>query len=333
MAVTIKDVAKRSGVSIATVSRIINNQTGYSNKTKDKVLKAVKELGYSPNALARGLVGQPTRTIGVLLPNVSSLFAGKLFEGIEGAAKERGYSVVVCNTGTAGKRTIDYLQVLKEKRVEGIIYGSGELTEDQNDALRDLDIPVVMAATKPEDECFPYVKVDDEKAACDAARYLLNKGHTQIAFIGGDLDDPIAGKPRYRGFLKAMEGRNLIPDPALIKLGDFSFNSGKEKMMELLLGKTSFTAVFATSDEMAVGVLHAAYESGISVPGDVSVIGYDNTLAAEMAIPPLTTVAQPLYDIGTHAFMTLVENRQGESLMNHAIIERKTVRKFNEEEL
>ncbi|WP_026689139.1 LacI family DNA-binding transcriptional regulator [Alteribacter aurantiacus] len=326
MAITIKDVAKKANVSIATVSRIVNNQSGYSSGTKEKVLKAIKELGYSPNALARGLVGQPTRTIGVLLPNVSSLFAGKLLEGIEDEAKENGYSVVVCNTGTQGLRAMGYLDMLNEKRVEGIIYGSGDMTKDQGDKLSALNIPVVMVATKPAYGHFPYVKVNDKKAAFDATRCLLDHGHTRIAFIGGQLEDPIAGRPRYEGFIQAMNERDLPIDESLIKFGDFSFNSGKEMMTEFVEEGASFTALFATSDEMAVGVLHAAYEKGIRVPDDLSVIGYDNTLASEMAIPPLTTVAQPLYEMGQKAFQRVIKTGATQIEMKHHMVERETVK-------
>ncbi|PYZ94183.1 LacI family transcriptional regulator [Salipaludibacillus keqinensis] len=331
MSITIKDVAKHAGVSIATVSRIVNNQPGFGKKTKEKVLKSIEELGYTPNAIARGLVGRETRTIGVLLPKVSGLFASKLLEGIETTARKEGYSVFVCHTDSKEDRSIQDLQVLKEKQVDGMIYASDQLSLAQGQLLEAMTCPIVFVSTQSLTHPFPYVKVDDYQAAYDGTSYLLTKGHEQIAFIGGEQDDLIAGKPRDKGFRQAMKDHGMPINEALMVYGDFRFQSGKKGLRQLLAAKTPFSAVFASSDEMAVGVLSEAYDKGISVPKDLAVLGYDNTMAAEMAIPPLTTIAQPLDDMGKQAvtlLLTIRENR-GKAISNieaeHEIVERKTV--------
>ncbi|WP_268877416.1 substrate-binding domain-containing protein [Alteribacter lacisalsi] len=288
------------------------------------------ELGYSPNALARGLVGQATRTIGVLLPNVSSLFAGKLLEGIESAAQQQGYSVVVCNTGSEGERTDDYLAVLKQKRVEGVLYASGVFSKEMAEKLAGIGMPAVTVATKSHEETVPFVKVDDRTAAFDGTSYLIEKGHRKIAFIGGELSDPVAGLPRFEGYREALAAHGLKVDDHLLRFGDFRFEAGKEQMQSLLESETAFTAVFATSDEMAVGALHAAREGGVRVPEDLSVLGYDNTLAAEMALPPLTTVEQPLRSMGEAAFASLTGERKSVTA-GHKIVERQTVVQIEED--
>ncbi|TMW73931.1 LacI family DNA-binding transcriptional regulator [Alteribacter natronophilus] len=330
MSITIKDVARKTGVSIATVSRIVNNQSGYSEQTRKKVIMAIEDLGYSPNALARGLVGQATRTVGVLLPNVSSLFAGKLLEGIEAAAQSEGYSIVVCNTGSEGERTDDYLTILKQKRVEGILYASGDFPKDLGEKIDGLGLPVVTVATRSHEETIPYVKVDDQTAAFDGTSCLIEKGHRSIAFLGGGLSDPVAGKPRFDGYLDALKAHGIPRQDSLVRFGDFRFESGKRETGRLLDEGAAFTALFASSDEMAVGALHAARERGVRVPEELSVLGYDNTLAAEMALPPLTTVEQPLHAMGEQAFRTLI-NGGGSLTAKHAIIERQTVRQIEEE--
>lgn len=331
MGITIKDVAKHAGVSIATVSRIVNSQKGFGEETKQIVLKSIKELGYTPNAIARGLVGRETRTIGVLLPKLSGLFASKLLQGMENEAREQGYSLIVCHTDSREERSIQDIQVLKEKQVDGLIYASDQLSEAQGQLLDDMAAPVVFVSTQSLTHPFPYVKVDDFTAAYDGTSYLINKGHEQIAFIGGELNDLIAGKTRNDGFRQAMEDHQLIVNESLVIIGDFRFQTGKDGLKKLIQSKQPFTAIFAVSDEMAVGVLSEAYEQGLVVPRDFSVVGYDNTMAAEMAIPPLTTVAQPLDEMGKQAVSLLLSIRENPKKMmtnidvEHQIVERKTV--------
>ncbi|UCZ54407.1 substrate-binding domain-containing protein [Bacillus shivajii] len=331
MSITIKDVAKKAGVSIATVSRIINEQSGYSQRTKDKVVRVIEDLGYTPNALARGLVGKETKTIGVLLPKVSGLYASRLLEGIERRANAENYSVLVCHLNSSDSRAVDDLQVLKEKQVDGIIYASEEMSTEQGNMLQTFMCPVILVSTKSMRFSFPYIKVDDVQAAYDGTAYLIGQGHKEIALVSGSADDPIAGKPRIDGFMQAMKDHDIEVNPDLIEYGNFRFESGKRCMEKLMQKRKRFSAVFATSDEMAIGVLSVAYEKGIRIPHDLSVIGYDNTQAAEMAIPPLTTVSQPLMDMGERAVDMMIQQRKQQEtvsnfIISHNIYKRQTVR-------
>lgn len=328
---TIKDVASLAGVSIATVSRILNNQPGYSEETKEKVLKVIEEIGYHPDGVARGLVSKRTNTVAVLLPEFTSSFSLKILQGIEEGTHEQDYSMIVCNTGALASRTLDYIDVLREKKVDGIIYTSAFLAADYYEALKSLQVPIILLSSISEEFSVPYVKVDDEKAAYDATSFLIKKGHQKIAMIGGSKLDQLAGLPRYRGYEKALRERGLQVDERLMVEGDFSFHSGKSAMKKLLQFKDSFTAIFAASDDMALGAISVAYENDLKIPHDFSIIGYDDSHIAEMSIPPLTTVAQPLLEMGKAATEQLIQMIQKEKfsaknlIMDHKIIRRKTV--------
>lgn len=328
---TIKDVAQKANVSIATVSRVLNNLGGYSDKTRQIVNQAIKELGYQPNAIARGLINKRTQTIAVMFPDVSSAFSSALLHGIDEYAHDRNYSVVVCNTDKEGSRTLKYLQLLREKQVDGIIFSSEVLKKDYYEVLESMKIPVVLVSSKTEFAKVPYVKVDDYQAVYDAITYLITKGHRKIAMISGTEGDPNAGTPRIAGYRQALEDHGISFDNGNIVYGDFSFGSGCIAMEELLLRQAGATAVFAASDEMAIGALSVAAKHGLNVPEDLSIMGYDDLQLAQMVNPSLTTVRQPLHDIGKIASEKLIAMIESEDdissmIVPHSIVERQTVR-------
>ncbi|MDR9856257.1 substrate-binding domain-containing protein [Paenibacillus sp. VCA1] len=330
---TIKDVAKAAGVSVATVSRVLHNLAGYSDKTKQKVLAAVEELGYQPNAIARGLVNKRTQTIGVLFPDVSSGFSSDLLRGIEDVANDKGFSVIVCNTAEDGKRTMKYLQVLREKQVDGIVFTSEFLKEEYYEAIKAMGVPVVLVSTQSQKHVIPFVKVDDRQAAYQATDYLIQKGHRQIAMIGGTKTDKIAGIPRLEGYRQALEDNGIGFAESRVAYGDFALDSGRRAMEELLAVAPPFTAVFAASDEMAIGAMGLALERGIRVPEDISVIGYDDLSIARMIFPPLTTIHQPLTEMGRLASDMLISLIEGTGqvssrIVSHRLVERQTVRNW-----
>ncbi|HYK73599.1 MAG TPA: substrate-binding domain-containing protein [Pseudoneobacillus sp.] len=328
----IKDVAKHANVSIATVSRVVNNLGGYSLATKEKVLQAIEELDYQPNGLARGLINKRTETIAVLFPEVSSMFSSKILKGVEDTVHQRGSSVIVCNTASNGEKTLKYLKVLQEKRIEGIVFVSEIMTEEYYKVISSMKIPVVLVSTESYQYSIPYVKVNDRHAAFSATDYLIKKGHTKIGMISGNPKDMIAGQPRIEGFLDALRFHNLIDNENNIVCRDnFLFADGYQALPQLLHKAPDITAIFVASDEMACGAISSANQMGINVPRDLSVIGYDNLPLAEMTIPPLTTVSQPLEEMGEKAatmlFKMLETGEPVESrIMPHTIIERKSVK-------
>ena len=328
---TIRDVASMAKVSVATVSRILNGQTGYGEDTRIRVQEAIEKLRYTPNALARGLQGSSLKTIGVLMPEVTSAFASLLLQGIESEAQSRGFSVIVCNTESNGRRSLEYLRVLSEKRVDGLIFVSENLTDECGAALEALRLPVVLAATRSIRFPFPYAKVDDKLAAYHAVKYLIERGHKEIGLISGSPSDLIAGAPRIEGWREALRDHGLRPDDGLVEYGDFHFHSGFAAASRLIPARPSMTAIFATSDEMALGVLSYAFKAGIKIPDDLSVVGYDDAIAAEMAIPPLTTVHQPIGEIGKDAASLLFDNapRATSKTLPFRIVERDSVRNLH----
>ena len=330
MSKNISDVAKYAGVSTATVSRILNNLSGYSDKTKVKVEKAIEELGYKPNAMARGLVSNKTNTIGVLLPCVTGRFSSELLKGIEKIAHAKGYSVIICNTDMNGERTMSYLKTLSEKRVEGILFISEWVTDEYGKFLSSLGIPVVLVATHSPKFNFPTVRVDDFAAAYTATNYLITCGHTKIGLITGSKEDRIAGLPRIEGYKKALIDADLEVKESYIAYGDFHFESGIASMAILDARDLGLSAVFATSDEMASGAITYLHNSGRQIPEEFSVIGYDDTLDALMCYPSLTTLHQPIEEMGEYAMDLICRAVTGknEIILDHFMVERNSVNRL-----
>ncbi|WP_202080281.1 LacI family DNA-binding transcriptional regulator [Caldalkalibacillus salinus] len=299
---TIKDVAKRSGVSISTVSRVLNTPELVTETKREKVLKVIETLGYHPNALARGLIQKRTHSLGVLIPDVSNLVFAEVFRGMEDAAHETGQNLVICNTDLNKERMMSYFKILKEKQVDGMIFTSEPVYPDYYELLKELQIPVVLAATHSHDYELPSVKVNDEPASYDATAYLIKMGHRHIGMISGPSHDPIAGLPRMQGFLRAMRMHDLPHSVERnVVYGHYRYEDGYEAMEELYQLNDKLSAVLCASDEMALGAISYLDSIGINVPEDVSVMGYDNTRLAHVCIPKLTTVSQPLHAIGYEA--------------------------------
>ncbi|WP_062352488.1 LacI family DNA-binding transcriptional regulator [Bacillus kwashiorkori] len=335
MPYTIKDVAKLANVSTATVSRVLNDQGGYSEKTKQKVLAVIQDLGYEPNAIARGLVNRRTHTIGFLAPDLTSTFANELLKGVEKAVHDRGSSVIVCHTENHGVKTMKYLQLLHEKRIDGIIYTSHELKEEYYEYIKKMNVPLVLLATETEQYSVPFVKVNDRAAAFSATEYLIKNGHRKIGLIIGEKSDRIATIPRLEGYRTALAHYQIDFNWDYVIFSDsYFFRDGIAGLRNLREVAPEVTAVFAGSDEIAMGVLSECYRKNIKVPDRLSVIGYDNIKIAEMTTPALTTIAQPLTAMGERSAQMIFTMLNGERLVSsqflpHTIIERESVKNLN----
>ncbi|MBM7551493.1 LacI family DNA-binding transcriptional regulator [Thalassobacillus pellis] len=333
--VTIKDVAKQANVSIATVSRILNNQPGYTEKTRMKVQQVIEELGYKPNAVARSMISRNTQTIGVLFPDVSSMLSSEILRGIEDVAHQNNSSVIVCHTAEDGIRTHKYLKLLHEKRVDGLIFVSESLCEEYYETIKSMDIPLVLVSTMSYKHQVPYVKVDDCNAAYTAVNHLIENGHTRIGMISGNQHDLIAGRPRVEGFKEAMQHNGLqAGEDDVVYQDGFSFIDGKGGVVRLLEQSRNLTAIFAASDDIAIGAMSVLHKMGRKVPEDISIIGYDNLPTAEMMIPPLTTIAQPFSEMGAnasemifHMLKDKVKSTQSR-IMRHELVVRESVKKL-----
>src|SRR5215208_1199415 len=303
---TIREVAESAGVSYATVSHVINNTRLVSKETRERVLAAMSELNYRPNALARSLRQGKTNTLGLVLPDSANPFFAEISRSIEDEAFKKGYSVFLCNTELDTQRELFYVDVLSKKQVDGIIFVAAGDQADSLDFLLRQNMPVVMI-----DRDLPNVEVDavltdHQLGGCLATQHLLELGHTRIACIAGPSSITPSAE-RITGYRNALEEAGLAADETLILRGDYHAQSGMEMSHAILRMEPRPTAIFAMNDLMALGALRAAAEEGCSVPGDLAVVGYDDLELAHFTNPPLTTIAQPKKEIGAQAISLLVD--------------------------
>lgn len=320
MPVTIYDVAREAGVSMATVSRVVNGNPNVKPLTRKKVLSAIERLGYRPNAVARGLASKKTTTVGVIIPDVSSLFFSELARGIEDIATMYKYNIILCNSDQRLEKELQLINTLLEKQVDGLLFMGAEIKEDHLQALKSASVPTVLAATRDADNTLPSVTIDHFQAAYDATRELIDHGHKRIAMITGPMNDPLGGLIRYEGYKRALSDAGLPLDEALVAHGNFFYESGLKATAQFLALADRPTAVFAANDEMAIGAIHAAQDAGLQVPRDLEVIGHDNIRLVEMVRPRLTSVVQPMYDIGAVAMRLLTKYMNNEQVDEHVVL-------------
>jgi len=304
--VTIKDVARRAGVSVTTVSRVLNNSPHpISPETRRKVLEAVAELGFCPNAAARSLQLNETRTIGLMLPDVANPYYSGIVRGIEDVAHQEGYTVILCNTDRSRERTLEYLRVLREKRVDGVIFMGGGVVEDAKEDrfFQQEDIPTVVIGRHS--GTFPSVQIDNIEAAKRAVEHLLKRGYREIACIAGPPSSTTS-RDRLTGYCQALAENGLKYEPSWVVHADFTPGGGYKAVQELLR-KSKFkpAALLVHNDLMAVGAIKALTDEGLAVPQDIAVVGFDDIPLASYVLPRLTTVRVPVYELGTTAMRLL----------------------------
>lgn len=335
MAATIKDIARETGVSIATVSRVLNNIGGYSKEVEERVLSAVKMLGYRKNETAISLVTKTTKTVGIIMPNSDTSFYVKIIEGIEEEAHARGFSVIVTHAGIGGEGFQKSLDLMAERRVDGIIVFSIFLSKYDLAPIESLNIPIVLVSSTDTNNKIPSIKVDDYLAAYTAVDYLIKQGHANIGLAGLSYDDENTSVPRIKGYIDALEKNQIPVKEQFIEYGYFGFQSGRRAMSAYLERKEPITAVFCASDETALGIISICYENHIVVPDDLSVVGYDNSRIAAMVSPPLTTISQPFHQMGKLACLKLLNcvlngKKITSEIIPFELIERKSVKKNHE---
>jgi LacI family transcriptional regulator len=302
---TIRQVAKRAGVSATTVSHVINKTRFVSDDTRGKVLAAMHELGYRPNALARSLRRGETHTLGLILPDSANPFFAEVGRSVEEAAFEHGYSVILCNSeGDIQKENL-YVDVLSKKQVDGIIFVATEGQADSLQTLLEQDMPVVLVDRDLPDAQVDAVLTDNHQGGYLATQHLIRLGHRRIAcLMGPSFLTPSAY--RMYGYRSALEEAGLPFTEELIDQGDFHPQAGKKATARLLQKTDPPTAIFVCNDMMAIGALSALIEAGRQVPNDVAVVGFDDIELATYTIPPLTTVEQPKRIMGQCAIELLL---------------------------
>lgn len=332
MSVSIKDVAREAGVSIATVSRVLNDVDVVNEDTKKKVQDAIKKLGYRPNIVARSLKTQRTRTVGILIPDISSQFYPEIVRGTEDVANIYDYNIMLCNSDSDLEKEKEYLRVLKEKMVDGVLYMSSSLEPQIVELIKELELTTVLVETTDKDKTFPSVSIDNREAAYDAVMYLMNKGNKKIAYIGVHKDEVNAAAVRYFGYEDALKEKGIEINENLIYFGELKAHEGYEAVNKFL-DKEQFDAVFCTSDEIAMGAINALRERGIKVPEEVEVVGFDNIYSSSIFYPKLTTIAQPMYDMGSVGMRMLIktinkkELEEKNYILPYELIERDSTRR------
>lgn len=311
--VTISDVAKRAGVSRSTVSRVLNNQLRYvREETQFAVLKAAKELGYRPNSVARSLKTKKSHCIGVITDDIDTPFLPSMLKGIEQYAFSQGYSALVCNSGYELEKQKDYIEMLIQRQIDGIIFAASFVYSYAQDLIKP-SVPIIYAYSHSPQKTKNSVVSDDFNGAQSAVKHLLRLGHTRIGYINGPKH-VIPSQDRIRGYTHALTSNGIEFDQSLVRYGQWEeSSSGYQAAQELLSLSDPPTAIFAANDVMAAGVLEALYDLNLRVPEDISVIGYDDRKIAPLLRPGLTTVRLPIYEIGSTAARMLIECLEEES--------------------
>jgi LacI family transcriptional regulator len=320
MTVTIYDVAREANVSMATVSRVVNGNPNVKPTTRKKVNEAISRLGYRPNAVARGLASKKTTTVGVIIPDISNSFYAELARGIEDIATMYKYNIILSNSDQNLEKELTLINNMLAKQVDGLLFMGGTITDVHIEEYEKAGVPIVLAATFDEAKSFPSVNIDYEQAAYDAVTYLIEKGHTQIGLVSGPLEQDVICLSKLNGYKRALEEHKLPYDENFVTIGDQTYESGIEAYEAFLEKNISPTAIFVENDEMAIGVIHSAQDNGVMVPNNLEVIGFDNTKLATMVRPKLTTVVQPMYDMGAVAMRLLTKYMNKENVEDHTVI-------------
>lgn len=332
---TIKDISRMANVSTAAVSKVINGDyKSVSELTKERILEIARELNYKPNRLARGLVKNQTNIIGLIVTDITNPYYSSLAKGVEDRAGACGYNVILCNTDDSAEKEATYIDVLLEYSVAGVI-----VTGMTNPESR--QIQTIIQSKIPLVSIDRYVSPDTVSVFLDSFRgtyisteYLIKKGHRKIAFISGDKDLKTPNQ-RLNGYLQALRDYKIEENAGIIRLGTYHMEDGYQNALGLLNRKEpEFTSIVCGNDLIAYGAIKAIKEKGLTVPGDISVVGFDDIYLSPMFEPALTTIKQPIYDIGSYAIDVMIRLVKNETVnqkikyFGPEIIERNSVKEI-----
>jgi len=294
---TIRDVAERAGVSTATVSRVLAGIGNPRPDTAASVMAAVEALDYRPSGVARSLRMKRTRTLGLIVTDIQNPFFPELVQAADQAARDLGYSIILGSAAYDEHRAVEYLDLMVDRRVDGLIIASSQVSEESWRWLANSPVPVVVVNAEPAGMPITVVTSDNETGARLAAEHLLALGHRKLAYVRG-MEAFSADVPRFRGFQKACRAAGVPDEDLFVIRGDAGFEGGERAATDLLTANTGVTAIACHNDLTAIGVLRALRGARVRVPDEVSVIGCDDISAASWVVPALTTVAQQKADMG-----------------------------------
>jgi LacI family transcriptional regulator len=307
---TIKDIARAAKVSTNTVSRALNNKPDVSPKTREKVLEIARKLNYSPNYLAKSLISGQTRTVGAIVTDNTNPFYARIIKGIEDTARARGYVMILCNSNENNADELEAIQVLQEKRVDGILMTPVQRDMRYLDLLRRFDKPIVFFNRHPDDAAVDYVINDNQLGARLATERLIAIGRRNLVYLSGP-ETISSVRERLEGCRAAMRTAGLSSDSLRVEPTDLMMEDGHRVMRRLIDAASPVDGVLAYSDLLAVGAMRAILEAGMRIPADVALVGYDDIEFAPMLEVPLTTVRQPRYRIGEQAANLLIDRLEG----------------------
>lgn len=309
----IKDVAEKAGVSISTVSNVINDTKHVSQELKDKINEVIKELQYEVDPVARSLKSKKTRNIGVIITNINRVFFPQVIKGIQDEASKNGYNLTLCNTDDKVEMEKRFVQMLESNWVDGIILDSVVNMEEDDyfKRLSDLGnkkkfIPVVSLERRLDDYGIPSVVVDNNHGGSIATKHLIEWGCKKIVHITGPLNSCMV-QERINGYKSELQKNQIPIDDNMVVTGDFLPLGGYQAIKQLLANGTEMDGVFAANDQMAIGAIKAVKEYGLHIPEDIRVVGFDNTFVASIVDPSLTTVNVPKYKMGVAAVEVLLQ--------------------------
>ncbi|MBB3108917.1 LacI family transcriptional regulator [Paenibacillus phyllosphaerae] len=306
----IVDVARRAKVSVATVSRVLNRSEQVSEKTKQRVLKAIAEMNYTPNAMAKNLRSKRTMTLGIVVSDIEVSYYAEIIKGVENMANSLDYKIIICDAQNKQERELEYVSLLQNRTVDGMIFVTPYMTSKELIAVAEEGYSIAVIGRYIEHESIPCAFTDNVKIAKDVVNHLLEQGHERIAFLSG-YADAIDSYERLEGYMKALRDAGLPFIPDLIDNGDFNESGGFRSFLRLREKNDAFTAVFAANDEMALGVYKACRELSIQIPSELAVVGVDNIRLTKYVTPKLSTVEQPKYTMGALLTEKLIDQ------MNH----------------
>ena len=306
--ISIKDIARAAGVSHSTVSRSLSDSPLVNPETKARIQRLSSEMGYTPNAAARSLVMGLTRTVGVVVTTIADPFIAEVTQGIESTAYEHGYTVILASSNSDPAREIAAVEMLRSKRVDGVIVTSSRVGALYHDHLERIGVPVVLINNHSEQSgryTFS-ISVDNQHGGYLATQHLIELGHRRIAFVTAQVNHS-SNMGRLAGYQLALSEAGLASDPSLVVAGNGRVDGGVQSWSSLKTLPEPPTAVFCYNDMTAIGLLHAAQQAGLSVPQDLSVVGFDDILFALYVSPALTTIAQPQFEMGQQAMQMALD--------------------------
>ncbi|WP_076461256.1 catabolite control protein A [Limosilactobacillus caccae] len=331
--VTIYTVAREARVSMATVSRVVNGNPNVKPETRQKVLDVIKQLNYRPNAVARGLASKKTTTVGVVIPSITDPYFAELALGIDDVATMYKYNIILTNSDSDDEKILKVVRNLLAKQVDGIIFMGHDISDELRNEFDSTNTPVVVAGSIVNDPNLASVRIDYKAAAKQATDFLLNHDHQEVAYVTGPLDYSINGGERLEGYKQALEDNKLGFNDSLVYATDGSYKAGYDQAKDLIA--KGIKAAYATDDSLAAGLLNGLTDAGVNVPADFELVSSNDTTYAKLVRPTLTSITQPLYDIGAISMRLLTKLMDGEDssedeqniILAHGFIERQSTRK------